>query len=55
MNTQDWSPLEWTSWISLQIQYNPYQITKGIFHRIKTNRHKKHMTSKSEQAVLNTE
>ena len=54
-NTQDWSPSEWTSWISLQIQCNPYQITKGIFHRIKTNRHKKHMTSKSEQAVLNTE
>ena len=50
-NTQDWSPLEWTSWISLQIQYNPYQITKGIFHRIKTNKHKKHLTSKSKQAV----
>ena len=29
-NTQDWSPLEWTGWISLQIQCNPYQITKGI-------------------------
>ena len=39
---------------NLQTQCNPYQITKDIFHRIRKTK-KKHFTSKSKQAVFNTE
>ena len=37
----DWknqySENEYTTQSNLQIQYNPYQITNGIFHRARTN------------------
>ena len=32
-----YSEIEYTTQSNLQIQYNPYQATKGIFHRAKTN------------------
>ena len=37
----DWknkySENEYTTESNLQIQYNPYQATSGIFHRVRTN------------------
>ena len=39
--TTDWqnqySENEYTTQSNLQIQFNPYQATKGIFHRARTN------------------
>ena len=29
MNTQDWSPLEWTGWISLQVKWKEEESTKN--------------------------
>ena len=32
-----YSEHEYTTQSNLQIQYNPYQATSGIFHRVRTN------------------
>ena len=43
---------DYTVQSNLQIQYNPYQITNGIFHRIRTNNYTFFM---KQQKTLNSQ